>query len=612
MPKRARTKRLALCKAETILLSSSGDVIVSRCRNSVYPVAAATHHTARESTYRWNSDVLSCCEGDDLSARLQDTNICSPNCNWGETTTSTTAVPPKEGLLGGAPPVAELSPSPVLHERFGKEAYRSDPMDRSIDASIIPIKSFDYTHFENGGNDMIPERHSMHPHSSTANHTTPSEAPQFIHGIPTFHTAFSHARISQVSSHPLGSHVLLISEVGLLYSYGQNHYGQLGIGIKSSPSSADKGYVMEPTIVTPLVEGGGKAIACAAGVDYSLVVVSTQQERLPVSTLPARTDADSVTSQDDSTSSFGSNDSYHRHQVYAFGRNDNRKLGLVDTNKCDLALLPRRVALSAKVRDSEQHTYGIVSIEASVNHSAALVRDRAGNVELYTWGDSSKGALGFTPAGKKYVAKPTWVESLSSVKLHEDESEQLSCVSLGSHVSFVMTSLGRCFVFGTSKSGMLGLGPETSSVKEPTELPTLTNISSISVGAEHVVAATSDGGIVGWGKASFLPSVDTSVIDKDGLIWKPENITTSADTKENTIHALQCCAGFDSTVIVDNSGLVYSTGKASGRLGLGEQDSKLQTPTPLFGGLRLWHTREQKEAPPIPKMIPMKKGITMG
>lgn len=183
-----------------------------------------------------------------------------------------------------------------------------------------------------------------------------------LHGVPTFSPMFSQVKITQISTHPKGSHGLLISDAGLLYSYGLNDYGQLGIGVRSSPRGSDHGFVATPTIVTPLLEHGGKAIACAAGVSHSLVVVVTEARRL----IKSRS-MNHMYNYDDANTS----EPVVHHQMYGFGRNDFMKIGLVSPrlakpgsqDEMECVVLPRRVALRCKVRhdyDSDTLPQGIL------------------------------------------------------------------------------------------------------------------------------------------------------------------------------------------------------------------------------------------------------------
>ncbi|KAL7471790.1 hypothetical protein ACHAXS_012101 [Conticribra weissflogii] len=174
-----------------------------------------------------------------------------------------------------------------------------------------------------------------------------------IPGIPTFLNHLSQIRITKLSAHPRGHHVLLISEEGLLFSYGSNDRGQLGLGkhpkspnpSPNSPIKEDGGknsWVTIPSIVTPLLEHGGKTIDCAAGIDYSLVVVKTEGARIannrnhrqPHSPKQPKLGYDGNSKGSGRTSLSSSVNHIQEwtahHQMYGFGNNDHLKLGLLD------------------------------------------------------------------------------------------------------------------------------------------------------------------------------------------------------------------------------------------------------------------------------------------
>lgn len=287
---------------------------------------------------------------------------------------------------------------------------------------------------------------------------TVSDPSFLLPGVPKFLHLLSYIRVTCLSAHPLGRHVLLISEEGLLFSYGSNDCGQLGLGKKSCktssvPSNGNEKCcckVTVPSIITPLLENGGKSINCAAGIDYSLVVVKTEGARIASWKQQAR----QILNCSGEQSPNRAHDRNAHHQMYGFGNNNNRKLGLLDPivpqcnswssicngsprhDQCSGSLarrslealspsslgsladdstdeasetdsyfvfLPRRVALYCKVIPQKLFTasmtssvlppFGIFSVAASSNDSAALVRRPSGAIELYTWGREGDGAL---------------------------------------------------------------------------------------------------------------------------------------------------------------------------------------------------------------------------
>lgn len=428
-----------------------------------------------------------------------------------------------------------------------------------------------------------------------AKEVTPStlRAPSVMHGVPTCLPTLSEIRITQISAHPLGSHVLLISSEALLFSYGRNDFGQLGLGM---PLDA---FVRSPTLVTAVLEGGGKTESCSAGVRHSLIVVKTEEQRVlrksialqRVTSSPSRLGYPNSSNVQSSLEPKNVDDLvlYH-HQIYGFGAS--RNLGLMNppTDGSLCVALPHRVALHAKVWPEQENakgglpSAGVFQVAASVNHSAALVRRATGAIELYTWGEESL-ALGTEPR-RKLSTVPTKVQSLSSGSSdaalksgsHLKESEHLEQVYLGPDCTFVMTNTGRCMSFGANPDGLLGIGkpfaPSPIEIAFPTEKP----ISSVSIGAQHAMATTSDGKVYVWG-ADPATRRTTS---------RPEPVASLAN-------AAIAFAGYDASALVTQSGIVQTFGQKSGRLGQGEVPPNPRLPTRLFGGLRLWRALVEKK-----------------
>lgn len=606
----------------------------------------------------------------------------------------------------------------------------------NISEMLLSLPSFDYSHIHNGHNDMVPtsdvpedkENSSSNYNIKTTTRSSratgrktsslfptiaesseekkddvetkdrvnisPDQQHAFFHGVPIFLSSLSQVRISKVSAHPLGAHVLMISAEAMLFTYGLNNHGQLGIGFKSPTRNATRGFHVTPTLITPLLENGGKTINCAAGVDHSLVIVSTEGRRLQkLQTQPGVAYSDHVANTLPSQSSpcgatigkaggnplddervderfHFSETSVQHHQVYGFGRNNFMKLGLISPFKSrgspnsvepipaknassskddsEDVVLPRRVALHCTVWPQEDHPrdkdlppQGIFDIAASVEHSAALIRRPTGDVEVYMWGNSSLGALGLPididttdirgeiarkPTFKKSAITPfpTVVEKLSHRRNSNPSTPFPVQISLGPYCSFVVLSNGKCMSFGFSAEGMLGQAYNTTHTMEPQEvfLPPDSSsgsehrIRSVSAGAFHVVALSEEGDAFSWGinsndrlglGAFDLSSMAESLPDKrENLVvieWVPQKIdiylrSRSKATnvkKDGATKVTHVCAGYDGSIIVTDSGQALSFGKKSGRLGMGELSSNINTPQPLYGGLHLFHRRKNDE-----------------
>ncbi len=776
---------VAMSRTESVLVSSSGDVIVCRCRRSSTPYLgsgsggffsdmalmdpwtnlipccdadfivegpwspvfdslsvqhkkSAESATSEESTYEWES-----------TEKLKPNLLLKPS----KSTSPKTARTKDDGVQIKSADVELSSPkdyaprTPVAKDwsesRGAPSPYYQAPTVESLmdfnayDGEILPLPSFDYDHIHQGQNDMLSSSDDARKNakniilspkvlaSQTSAATTPgtlnrrkmiptfpsimespeekkdeSQSPKepleptqpthqpFYHGIPIFLTSLSQIRVSKVSSHPLGAHVLLISEEALLFSYGLNNHGQLGIGIRSNVKGENRGFHTTPTLITPLLENGGKAIHCAAGVDHSLVVVATEGRRLhklqpnhgvaysdhgaPLLTSVAGVGKTTATVSNDDQ------DSVCHHQLYGFGSNDFMKIGLVRARLADDGsegdgediLLPRRVALHCtvwphqgdsaegdEVDDSTLPPQGIFDIAASAEHSAALVRRATGDIEVYMWGNATLGALGLsvsqdpgieirggltqrpTSNANNIFPLPTVLETLAFRPQRESPLGFPRQVSLGPHSSFVVMSSGRCFSFGFSAEGMLGHGfcmthtMEATEITFPPEVCGNNGIVAVKAGAYHVIALTGQGDSYSWGINSddrlghgtselvkFASNPDADASSKENMVvieWAPQKIdlTRSLGGKRSgdSIHCVEACAGYDSSMLVTRSGEVYSFGRRSGRLGKGEVAHNVGLPEPLHGGLRLFHNRksnsERQNEVPRPRTKPLLKRI---
>jgi len=548
------------------------------------------------------------------------------------------------------------------------------------------VPSFDYSHncHVHDHHDEVhatPQEKATNSNAQSRSSTKSKQfATPFLHGIPVFFSHLSQIKVTKLSAHPLGSHCLLISSEALLFSFGSsNEHGQLGTGTRRACAS--------PTVITPILENGGKALDCAAGATHSLVIVQTDGKR--VSKMLKRrnrvaNDNDAAmsvfsrvsSSTNDAPSSVGTATSLRSkvidptqtpvclHQVYAFGSNSHMKLGLVNTSvdESDDVLLPRRVALHCQVSQKPGQKpgvkYGIFSLAASMHHSAALVRRSNGSTELYTWGYAGDGALGLGARNAQVVVTPTLVRDLppylntqSSHNLISKEatistlltsalsksssystgkrptlslgsrsggmssshSEVLVDIAVGVRSTFLLTSEGKCLVFGKSDCGLLGLGEGTTQVMNATRIAfgessvgrEMPQIKSFSVGLHHAVAVSLTGEVWRWGSSEYgqlgpvvADAADAADMVSTGcgscILWRPERLILEKDGDSMIEGGGSCdadlvCAGSDATVLVMKSGAVLSCGRNSGRLGQGELDENVYEPTPMFGGVKLWH-----------------------
>ncbi|KAL3791860.1 hypothetical protein ACHAW5_002911 [Stephanodiscus triporus] len=352
-----------------------------------------------------NHDLVACASSEDADETLDtvEVNDLLPNQDYFCRGNGSPTPVKSFDYNGYEPP----TPGPIgTHDRFVFPEGTTNHSFHGVDGNIRTDSATIQNETETSGCDISPL-----PAVSDDSFALP--------GVPIFLHLLAQIRITSLSAHPLGRHVLLISDEGLLFSYGSNDFGQLGLGNQSmktsvSPSNGRQ-YHPHPTIVTPLLENGGKTINCAAGIDYSLVVVKTDGSRRKIPHQQRNRQNFNLNGKD---SSCGTDECDAHHQMYGFGNNSGRKLGLLNPDRglrrgnrtlepysdgtvvtaSNCVFLPRRVALHCRVIHREQSSsaipsplppYGIFSIAASIDNSAALVRRPSGAIECFTWGRSS-------------------------------------------------------------------------------------------------------------------------------------------------------------------------------------------------------------------------------
>lgn len=709
----------AMNSTETYLVTPCGDLLVSRCRASTYAEHEKGNNNSNNSKDNIGSSIsnhitLSRCSSFSNDPQQHTQGLLggdsSMDVNLSTTASSNSADRRHTGdVKTSSAEEHHIEKNEKQNQHYNHEHHPTGSgSDINISLNIDDgshnnlgtlkfMPSFDYSH-----NCHVHDHHEEQRNKENCNNklqksssakkrndsSSCNNAAPFLHGIPVFFSHLSQIKITKLSAHPLGSHCLLISSEALLFSFGSsNEHGQLGTGTRRACAS--------PTVITPILENGGKALDCAAGATHSLVIVQTDGKR--VSKMLKRRNgagnskAMSVFSRissnsNNAPSSVGTmtdtnisrstiyDDSSQTplclHQVYAFGSNGHMKLGLVSTSvdESDNVLLPRRVALhcqvSLKPGQKPGVKYGIFSLAASMHHSAALVRRSNGSTELYTWGYAGDGALGLDARSAQVVVTPTLVRNLPpylntqssynmiskeatistlltsalsksssfstgkrpmilvgnsrSGGLNTSHSEVLMDIVVGMCSTFLLTSEGKCLVFGKSDFGLLGLGEGTTQVMNATRIVfgessvgrEMPKIKNLSVGLHHAVAVSQTGEVWRWGSSEHgqLGPIEGTEVgnaavgescngtawekDKPCFLWRPERLTMEQEG-DSTLEGISCdadlvCAGSDATIMVMKSGEVLSCGKNSGRLGQGELDENVYEPTPMFGGVKLW------------------------
>lgn len=186
---------------------------------------------------------------------------------------------------------------------------------------------------------------------------------------------------------------------------------------------------------------------------------------------------------------------------------------------------------------------GATSVAAGFFHTLAL--DEAGRV--WSWGSNGLGQLGTGEQGVRTNPKIVSIPAL------------IVDISAGAYHSLALDSEGKVWAWGWNAYGQLGDGT-TADRHIPVEVKRLSGIRHISAGGAHSVASQgAGGGVYGWGMNAFGQLGDGT--SKDRLV--PVRATGLANVTDIS-------AGYAHSLAADQDGRAYSWGwNGFGQLGAG-------------------------------------------
>lgn len=226
---------------------------------------------------------------------------------------------------------------------------------------------------------------------------------------------------------------------GAVYTWGDNYYGQLGLGNNATDVGTHTAHVT-PTAVT--ITGTPTITAIAAGSDFTLALDSSGN-------------------------------------VWAWGDNSYGQLGNGSTSTNNPT--PGQVTNLSGIK--------VIAIAAGWAHALAV--DNSGAV--WAWGLNYSGQLGNSTNMNSYSGNPVPVKmaGLSGA----------SAVSAGYIHSMALDGSGNVWAWGGNTSGQLGQDPMTPliSTDTPQKISALSGVSAISAGEFFSMALTSSGSVFTWG-----------------------------------------------------------------------------------------------------------------
>ncbi len=186
--------------------------------------------------------------------------------------------------------------------------------------------------------------------------------------------------------------------------------------------------------------------------------------------------------------------------LHAWGHGEYGQLGVGDWSNRNT---PTRVSISASGMN-EIYPTKIVMVATGQYHTVALSAQGV----VFTWGDNSKGQLGYT--GLSMSNQPTLVRStILTLPIIQ--------VAAGDYSSYALTSTGEVYAWGDNWQGQLGLGSTLSSVSIPTRVTRLegVHVISVSCSAGTVMVVTRNGSAYSWGVNTNGQAADGSFTSKN-------------------------------------------------------------------------------------------------
>ncbi len=277
-----------------------------------------------------------------------------------------------------------------------------------------------------------------------------------------------------------GFHSLALRDDGTMISWGDNFYGQLGIGQSGTANSKFVAVNVIPLTSTD------RFSAIATGTTHSLalrtdgVVVSWGDgaKKQLGSNLASSTVLNEVTS----TSNIVAIAAGIAHSlalkadgtVLAWGDDEFGQLGDNATNTSSFTPV------------AVQGATNIVAIAAGGYHSLALKSDGT----LLAWGSNFTGELG----------DGTDVDKFTPVAVGGSNSNNIVAIAAGLNHSVALKKDGTVLTWGSDEFGQLGDGTPLEDKLTPVIISGATNIVGIAAGGLHTLALKSDGTMLSWGK----------------------------------------------------------------------------------------------------------------
>ncbi len=275
--------------------------------------------------------------------------------------------------------------------------------------------------------------------ATTANRTLP--VPVFTSGVLSGKTVIAIAAGY--------THSVALTSDGKVYTWGYNGYGELGTGTanwvaNSAPVAvAMDGALSGKTVVAVLATGNCTFSITSDGQLYAWGSTELGQSDGPIVAAPTAVTTSGVLSGKAVVAVAGGYEHWlaltSEGRIYAWGRNRDGQLGIGSTDS-DRHKTPQEVPASGVLSGRS-----VVAIAAGQAHSLVLTSDG----RIATWGLNRYGELGVDAVGRYPV--PLEISAGGALS-----GETVVAIAAGLSFSQVLTSEGRCYMWGYNDSGQLG------------------------------------------------------------------------------------------------------------------------------------------------------------
>jgi len=349
-------------------------------------------------------------------------------------------------------------------------------------------------------------------------------------------------------------HTFVIGRDNSFYVWGENDYGQLGLGKASDAVSQPQ--KLEPWHPAPVV-------CFAAGVGTSMMLTRDGHTyswgynsygqlghgHQNACETPTRIRHDNYETDPFTTIASGQ---YHSlgltksGKVFAWGRNEHGQVGHAGSD----TPAPKHIPLKGTV----------VALACGYGHSIALLEDGT----MYVWGVNTYGQLGL---GHTNTQKTPQHLSIKGAPGEDTRVAKIACGA--SHTAFI-TKDGSLWACGRNDNCELGSG-DTAHSYVPTRISLPKRVHHVACGWGHSLAILEDGSLYGWGD-----NTQYQVTTKDsGNRSHPVEIELPSQKGEDNTkrQVIQIGVGYKHSMAMTNDGSYFNWGSHSGEL----DQSALQT-----------------------------------